>query len=323
MGRRRKTDKHLPARVYKPARSRSYYFVDAGNTWHSLGPDYFEAMRRYAEINQTGTGDTLGAVMDRYQREIIPTKAPRTQKDNLVEIQKLRSVFGHMRPDQVTPPDIYQYLDLRPPVRGRRERALLSHIYTKAIRWAKATSNPCRLMRLDAIPRRDRYVSDGEFLAVRGLASPAIRCAMDLAFLTALRKGDLLALTWRQVSDDGIRVQTGKTGRRVLIEYSDELRQVLEACKSLPSDVSSFYILHRKNGQPYTESGFNSVWQRLQGKYQVQGGERFRWHDIRRKAATDADALHGREFARKLLSHDDQKTTAGYIAGEQRTRPTR
>lgn len=83
------------------------------------------------------------------------------------------------------------------------------------------------------------------------------------------------------------------------------------------------FVVHNRHGQPYTESGFNSAWMRLQKKWSEKGGERFRWHDIRKKAATDADALHGREFARRLLSHDDQKTTASYVAGEQRIRPVK
>lgn len=321
MGRQRKTNKNLPERVYRP--HRMYYFVDANNQRHKLGTDYPEAMARYAEILKQGTSKNLNAIMDRYMQDVIPTKSPRTQKDNLIELGLLRAVFGRMHPDQVKPHHVYQYLDRRPPVRGRREKALLSHIFTKAIQWGLASANPCRLMHLDARPHRDRYVSDEEFLAVRNLASKPIQLAMDIAYLTALRKGDLLSITLHQISDDGIRITTGKTDKKLLIEWSDELRQVVEQCRRLPSKIKSIYLLHNRNGQPYSESGFNSVWQRLQKKYAENGGERFRFHDIRRKSATDADNQHGREFARRLLSHGDQKMTAAYISGEQRIKPIR
>jgi integrase len=41
--------------------------------------------------------------------------------------------------------------------------------------------------------------------------------------------------------------------------------------------------------------------------------ERFRFHDLRRKTATDLEYQDNREAARKLLGHTDQKTTAIYI----------
>lgn len=42
MGRKRTTDTHLPARMYRPARM--HYFVDRQNKWHKLGRDYPKAL---------------------------------------------------------------------------------------------------------------------------------------------------------------------------------------------------------------------------------------------------------------------------------------
>lgn len=95
MGRTRKSRKDLPQRVY--FNHGSYYFIDRQGRWHNLGRAYHQAMVSYAEINtRPGPITTLGQVMDRYQREVIPTKAARTQKDNLKQLQPLRAVFGHM-----------------------------------------------------------------------------------------------------------------------------------------------------------------------------------------------------------------------------------
>jgi len=49
--------------------------------------------------------------------------------------------------------------------------------------------------------------------------------------------------------------------------------------------------------------------------------ERFRFHDIRRKAATDAERQGGREYARQLLGHRKQSTTAIYISGVETVKP--
>jgi len=49
--------------------------------------------------------------------------------------------------------------------------------------------------------------------------------------------------------------------------------------------------------------------------------ERFTFHDIRRKIATDLESKEDRETARKLLGHSDQKMTERYISGVQKVLP--
>jgi hypothetical protein len=40
---------------------------------------------------------------NRYEKEVIPTKAPRTQLDNLSEIKNLHQAFGKMLPENIKP----------------------------------------------------------------------------------------------------------------------------------------------------------------------------------------------------------------------------
>lgn len=64
-----------------------FYYDQAPNVprYISLGTDYLEAMRRWAELEQGNARaharrlTTFGAVAQRYQADILPTKAPRTQ----------------------------------------------------------------------------------------------------------------------------------------------------------------------------------------------------------------------------------------------------
>jgi integrase len=85
------------------------------------------------------------------------------------------------------------------------------------------------------------------------------------------------------------------------------------------------YLFCTRKGQPYSIDGFNSIWQRAVKRAMKCHGlkKRFRFNDIRRKAASDAERKHGREFARKLLVHQDQKTTGIYVSGIQRIKPLR
>lgn len=44
--------------------------------------------------------------------------------------------------------------------------------------------------------------------------SDQFRCIIDLAYLTAMRKGDLLRLNLSDIRENGLYVKQGKTGKR-------------------------------------------------------------------------------------------------------------
>src|SRR5688572_29035936 len=47
------------------------------------------------------------------------------------------------------------------------------------------------------------------------------------------------------------------------------------------------HLLRTGTGRPYAARGFSAIWQRLMAKYVKSGGERFTFHDLRVKAASD------------------------------------
>ncbi|NIW85857.1 MAG: hypothetical protein GWN09_04540 [Gammaproteobacteria bacterium] len=103
--------------------------------------------------------------------------------------------------------------------------------------------------------------------------------------------------------DDGLGVETGKTGKRLLFEWSPELHAVIDRAKTLRGDVASMHLLCTRNGQRYTSSGFQAMWRRLM-KCAVEIGliaERFTFYDIRAKSASDSDDD-------RLLGHEDRRT---------------
>jgi integrase len=78
-------------------------------------------------------------------------------------------------------------------------------------------------------------------------------------------------------------------------------------------------LICRRNGKPYTSSGFQTHWQRLmvkaaEGKKNADGSiaqapviaERFTFHDIRAKSLSDAKSL---EEAQARGGHADSKIT--------------
>jgi integrase len=124
-----------------------------------------------------------------------------------------------MRLDSIAPHHIYAYLDANPAkVAANRDVSVMSCIFQLAIRKGLLSLNPCRQVSRNPEKPRDRYVEDAEFQAVKALASPQMQSIMDLAYMTAMRRSDLLSLRMDAITPDGIRVVQSKTGKRQIIE---------------------------------------------------------------------------------------------------------
>lgn len=314
MGRRRKHDTHLPKRMYE-RRGKFYFDSPVTGKWEPLGDDIAKAMAEYGRlIGPQWSGRTLGDVIDRYKTNVLPLKkSPHTRSQQARELDRLKQWCGHMTPDALTVPMCYRYLEQRvtddgdfAPVAARHEVTLLGHVFVKAIQWGVATANPVRAM--GKLPKkvRDRYVTDEEFYAVRGLANPRLQIAMDLAWLTGQRRGDLLAMRRSQITDEGVEVRQGKTGKGVLIGWTPALREVIDRAWRMSPQIPREYVLRTRSGKPYTATGFSAMWQRLMARYVKAGGTRFSFHDLRAKAGSDKATI---EEAAALLGHASTETT--------------
>ena len=278
---------------------------------------------------------TLNAVFDRYLLEKLPQLAPRTQRDYQGYIENLRLVFGTAPPSAVTAGHVFDYRNKRAEksvVQANREKSCLSAVFTAAVEWRVVNENPCRQVPKLEEPPRDRYVTDKEFTAVYRLASPMLQCAMDLATLTGQREGDLLRLSRSQLAEEGVVFRIGKSKRRhprhgkivetaktVIVEWSPELRTVIERLKKLGPSLRATLICNLK-GRPYSESGFRANWHRLMQKALTEKAiaESFTFHDLRAKSASDdADP----SAATERLAHDDPRTTRkAYLRKPRRAR---
>lgn len=322
----KKKNKGLPSRVY--FKHGSYYYVDRKYKWHRLGKTRHEMYLSLAVLLEDPYADcaTMGDIFDRYMTEIAPAKSSASYRNNIIEIPFLKKAFGKTSPEDIKPKDIYQYMDMRSrggtKIRANREVALLSHCFTTAIRWGIIESNPCKQVRKFPERRRDRYVTDEEFMLLYNVASPLIQGAMKLAYITGLRKGDILKIKLADISEDGLFVHISKTKKKILIEWNEDLHTIINEIRGIRKKISGLYLFTNRKGDPYTATGFDSIWKRAITKAKHQGlQESFRFHDMRRKAATDAEKQRGREYARQLLGHTNQQMTDAYISGTRRIKP--
>ncbi len=289
----------------------AYFYVTRENKWIPLGKNLDAAKLKWCELDGSKPSKGMATLVQRYMTKVAPLKAERTYKDNIVESERLLAVFGEMNPQDIKPHHVARYLDVRgkdAPVRANREKALLSHIFTMAMRWGIVDFNPCKGVHRNKEGKRDRYISNEEYLVVWKNANLTIRCLMDIAYLTAQRIGDLIDIKLRDITPEGIMFEQNKTGKKLIIEMNDDLKSVIDRCKRINPGIKGMTLFHNKVGQKYTYDGLSAMFRNAVKKSEVQD---FHFHDIRAKALTDAK--RSGINAQMLAGHATETMTAHYI----------
>lgn len=343
--RRRPENTGLPKR-WRFTHGAYYYQVPPGleHLWDDkrqfrLGKTLPEAYRVWAErLEHAPDVTTIRGLLERYAIEVIPHKAPKTQTDNTVQLQRLIRVFGHMPISAIRPQDFYQYHDKREAkTASRRELALLSHALTKAVEWGAIARHPTRgQVRLPGEVPRTRYVEDWEIVEILSV-KPVLKrggvrmvhAYIRLKLLTGLRRGDLLRVRIQDLQPDGLHVLPHKTkasGKRRVYEWTPALEAAVElAIAARPVDIGP-YLFCDKRGACYVKDngradGWDSMWQRFMSRVltETKVTERFTEHDLRAKTGSDAESL---ERAQQLLAHADSAITRRvYRRKPERIRP--
>lgn len=359
MGRKPTKNTNCPPRM-RPREQRSgktYYYYDTGETPRReipLGDDYVLAVRKWAELegdktNRAAKLVTFRYVAERYMREVIPTKAPRTQRDNLTELDYLYAFFDEPPApiDDIEPVHIRQYMDwrvkksneqilamnvsraerkLKPlkitgkegQVRANREKALFSHIFNMARNWGLTSAqNPCAGIKGYSESGRDVYVEDAEFKAVWDVADQPTRDAMDLAYLTGQRPSDTLGYDETDIRDGSLLVQQGKTGKKLRMEIVGELAalidRILARKRSYEKKVVFTQLIVNEKGEQFT---LHALQQRFDKAREIAGVDKatFQFRDLRAKAGTDkADSSGDIRQAQRQLGHSSVTMTEAYV----------
>lgn len=338
----------------------SYYYNgrdDAGRRVQiPLGKDLDAAKRKWAEMECKPVppeAGTMRVVFDRYEREVMPTKAPRTQTNNRLELKPLRAIFDSAPIDAVTPQHIAQYRDnrwtqartlkdgteipaRRATVAANRELALFSTIWNHAREWGyTGNTNPCAGVSKNKETPRDFYADEAVWNAVRAAGGADLQDAMDLAYLTAQRVADVLRMTQRDIEADALGVTQGKTGKKLWIEFTSKkgvrtkLGLLIDRIAARP--VRSLWLLATPTGRRMTSGMLRlrfvaarseaSEQAEKRGDLELAGKiRRFQFRDARPKAASEMKI----KYAKRLLGHTtEQMTKKVYVRVGERVRPTK
>lgn len=321
MGRRRTipTKFSLPPRVYE--HHGAFRFVTRDGCKINLGRDYGEAMRKWATlVNPAQEVGTVSSLIDWYLVNVAPKKAPKTYKLNLKEAERLKDGLGHIPYNQLKPHHVAKYRDARgekAPVSANREKALLSHVYTKAMEQGMVDFNPCRGVKSNTEKPRERIIEDFEFHAVYGCAEKSIQRLMTLIYRTCQRPEDLIKAgpaSIKRIEYEGrqlrvLRITQGKTGKTVDIILAGDLEKLVD--EHLCGQTVWPTFVHTRAGKKYSYSGLVAMFRRYVSK---QGITDFGLYDLKGKGATDMlRAGIPIERIQQLLGHESITTTEIYL----------
>lgn len=359
MGRRPSKNLNLPPgmRARKQRSGAVYYYFDVGGTPRReipLGSDFVDAVRKWSELEAQGQNRhaqlvTFRYAAERYVRQVLPTKARRTQRDNLLELENLNRFFDDPPAllADVKPMHIKQYLSWRGElarqwyverkravpvqpghVRANREVALFSHIFNFAREHGLTDAvNPCVGVRRNKELGRSTYVEDDMFSRVWDVADVATRDAMDLAYLTGQRPADTLKFRESDIRAGELWIEQGKRGKKLRITVTGELAVVVERIRQRKAGCGSKcdWLVVNENGEQLLKDALRFRFDRARLAAKVDK-DLFQFRDLRAKAGTDKTESSGDiRAAQRQLGHLSLTMTEHYVRERKgdKVEPTR
>jgi integrase len=131
---------------------------------------------------------------------------------------------------------------------------------------------------------------------------------MDLLFLTGQRIGDVLAIRRAALSEEGISFEQQKTGARLVVLWTPELRDTVARARLLYANVRAFTLLHNRRGKVPDYRTVKDQWDKA---CVACGVENAHLHDVRAMALTAAK-LQGKDPT-ALAGHSSQAMTERYL----------
>lgn len=289
----------------------AFYYVFR-NKWTSLGRDYGRALKRYADLIAPKRTGGIPDVIDRWlaSKEI----AASTRKTYAMVANRLKVAFDEFDPCDMKPTHLYQLLAAKKISDGMAQhyRSVMIGAMQLAVKEGLVERNLMREVEQFTVGKRDRYITDAEYNLIRSNASQTMAAIMSISLLTGQRIGDVLSIRYSDLSEDGIVFEQQKTGARLCVAWSDDLRDAVAVARALHSSVKGMTLFHARSGTKYSYSTIRTWWDRAIAKSGVKNAH---MHDIRAKTATDAKK-QGID-SKALLGHRSDSAHDRYQRGKE------
>lgn len=231
---------------------------------------------------------TLRELLERYQREVSPTKRGSVQELQRIDVLR-RHELAYRTMIGLSQQDIASFRDERlksvAPSTAVRELAILSHVIEVAIRdWGLPLSrNVVKLVRRPVIrnERSRRLTGDEEQRLLDGCDAgqiPFLKTLVILAIETGMRRGEILGLQWADISHNRrvITLALTKNGSGREVPLSQRAFQALNKWKDIAEEGQSTVF-------PMKAGTLEQAWRRLLARSNVNA---LRFHDLRHEGVS-------------------------------------
>lgn len=270
-----------------------------------------------AEKVEAREAPTVADLCKRFKETHFPKIRPVTQRDYGALIDNdILPAMRHLKVAAVTftdCDDLHRKITKRGATyRANRAAAVLSKMFSLAIRWGWRSDNPAKGIERNQETKRHRYLSGDELgRLTEALASHPDKQAADiirLLLLTGARRGEVLGARWDQLDlEAGVWTKPGSTTKQKTehrVPLSAPARQLLA---DLYRDGAEYVFPGRIGGHRVE---IKSDWKALCKAAKIKGA---RLHDLRHTyASVLASAGLSLPVIGALLGHSQPATTARY-----------
>lgn len=280
------------------------------------------------ESIETGKLETFRAIsLALHESEEWTALAPRTQTGYLALHRAICEAktkhggkVGDLPLNSWTPAGIKKFMRSRP---SRSSAAAEVRYIKRVFSWAISEdiytkANPAKGVDLRGYAAKPRlyYVPDDDYCLSIAVAPLHIGLAAHFSYLSNKRRTDILNLTRQQITPLGIDFRDNKTGKLSIVEWSDELRMVVDMIISHAGDTMFLWPALDDKTRRYSDRAFDNAWQKVRKQIKKEGGTPFKFKDIRSKHSSD---LESDDEATQQLLHSDGRVTKRHY----RCKPTK
>lgn len=304
----RKKDRHLPRCVYF---KHGAYWLVKGGKWERLGAELPARFSTRIATRRTDFSDLIDAAM----KGITAAVAPNTRRSYTTAAEMLKRSFANIPPATLTEGDVWDFRDMHANIPNMTNHCLtlLRQICSYAVRRRIMQANPAFSVDPLEIKKRDRLLSMDEYKAIREKAGPRLQCIMDMLFLTGQRVNDVLTMKRADLSDEGIYFRQQKTGAKVLVRWTPELRALVDRIKGLSAIPTLTVFQSRYRKAP----DYVSVALQWRAACAAAGVSNAQMRDLRAMSLTEAEA-EGKNPT-SLAGHASAAMTRRYLRGKKIT----
>jgi integrase len=312
----------LPPRVYQHRLNFVYQPASGGKIiLCPLTAGKFEVLKRH---EQEHGRLTKGVFFEHIIREFFVSDdfqelAVRTRKDYEIYSVPILAAFGKMRPNTIHQSHVKAFMIDLASKRAKngiaanptanKHKALLQKICSWALERGKLKSNPCVGVKKLKERARTRYINDYEYNAIYDHAVPSCKVAMEISYLCMARIGDVVSLTVRDVLEEGLYIEQGKTGKKQIKQWSERLAQAVKNARLLPQKqgIATTFLISKPDGSKYAVRSIQAQYEAAKKLAKVDGCT---FHDLKAKGVSDFDGTLSEK--QDAAGHTTAAQTAAY-----------